>query len=139
MTEKYKPEPDSECHDLPWRPRSSVCSSAPTTVPDRATDAANRLASVMVESMTACHSMRRPSNRACTAPRSNSGLSQTIEGIAIFLHLLDISCAFGAQFFHDVRRSSGQELLAAELAINLHDQLLQLIVVLEQPVAQRFA
>src|SRR5271165_1109218 len=130
MTETYRPEPGSECHVLPWRPRPAVCSSAPTTVPEGAPDAANRRASVMVEPMRACHSMRRPGICDCTIARSKA-----IERIAILLDLRDVFGAFRAQLFDDVRRSSVQELVTAKLAINFQNQLLQLVGVFEQPVA----
>src|SRR5580658_6114335 len=97
MTEKYRPEQGSECQVRPWRPWPAVCSSAPTTAPDGAPDAANRLASVMLEPRRECHSMWRS---GISARRR----SQSIERIAILLNRSNVIREFRTHGFDDMRR-----------------------------------
>src|SRR5580658_2465533 len=132
MTEKYRPEPGSECQLRPWRPWPAVCSSAPTTVPCAAPDAANRLATVMVEPITACHSMRR--SRISARRRS-----QSIERVAVLLDLREVFGALGPQFLDDVRGRVRKEFFVGELAVNIDDKLFELVVFLEQAVANCLA
>src|ERR1700677_1050525 len=132
MTEKYRPEPGSECQVRPWRPCPAVCSSAPTTVPDGAPAAANRLASVMVEAMTACHSMWRS---GISARRR----SQSIECFAVLYDLREVFGALGPQFLDDVRGRVRKEFFVDELAVDIDDKLFELVVFLEQAVAKRAA
>src|SRR5271154_6775462 len=132
MTEKYRPEVDSECHDLPWRPWPAVCSSAPATVPEGAPDAANRLASFMVDSMVGYHSIHRSGNRARSIARSKS-----IERVAILLDLGQIFRQLRSQILHDSRRRAVQKLFVCELALDVNNELLQLVVLFVQPLPQR--
>ena len=58
---------------------------------------------------------------------------------AIFFDLSDISSSFPTQVFHHVGRRAIQELFAFELAIDIYDQLFQLVGLFSQALPLDFA
>ena len=101
--------------------------------------AARRLASVMVESMTSCQSMRR-SGFVIAHLRSHGGeveehgLIRADRAVAVLFDLGDVFGALGPHGFHHVRRRAVQEFFARKLAIVVGDQFFELLDFLRQPL-----